>query len=171
MPAARYCHLLDHSFDLVQSVDPTGRILYVNRAWQHVLGYDLQEARTLQVAQVAWVDSGGTMTLHAKDGRQVCVTGFATDHIHQGRLLYTTAIFRDISLRSHRREGTDRLIADLERALADFQFLATLLPVCQACLEALPEDRERQSPKGGFLAHRLCHECENKLASPFSAKL
>ncbi len=47
--AALYRDLVEHSHDIIQSVDSQGRFLYVNQTWRDVLGHTLEDVRTMNV--------------------------------------------------------------------------------------------------------------------------
>jgi len=48
----RYRDILDNASDLIQSVDPNGSFLFVNRAWKETLGYTDEEIAGLNVFDV-----------------------------------------------------------------------------------------------------------------------
>ena len=95
-PEAIFRDLCENAHDLIQSVSPEGRFLYVNRSWLETLGYRLEEVAGLTVFDVIHPDSrehceammrnvmeGGDArdieaTFVAKDGRQVLVQGSAS---------------------------------------------------------------------------------------------
>ena len=49
--------LCENAHDLIQSVSPEGRFLYVNRAWLSTLGYDESDLSELDVFDVIHPDS------------------------------------------------------------------------------------------------------------------
>ena len=111
----RLQHFLDTANDLIQSVAPDGRFLYVNRAWHDTLGYtdhDLErlvfvdilhgERREETVEEFRRVLEGERLDrivieFVAKDGRVVLCSGSANAHMRDGRLVATQAIFRDVT--------------------------------------------------------------------------
>ena len=111
----RLQHLMDTANDLIQSVAPDGRFLYVNRAWHDTLGYtdhDLErlaffdilhgDHREDAVADFQRVLEGERLErvlieFRAKDGRVVLCSGSANAHMRDGRLVATQAIFRDVT--------------------------------------------------------------------------
>ena len=111
----RLQHLMDTANDLIQSVAPDGRFLYVNRAWHDTLGYtdhDLErlaffdilhgDRREETVADFQRVLEGERLErvlieFLAKDGRVVLCSGSANAHMRDGRLVATQAIFRDVT--------------------------------------------------------------------------
>lgn len=55
----KYRELFDNSKDLIQSIDATGQILYVNDAWLRALGYDSEQARQLNMLDIVHPESRG----------------------------------------------------------------------------------------------------------------
>ncbi len=111
----RYRDLLDSSRDLIQSVAPDGRLLYVNRAWREALGYDDQQVAALNVFDVidpadrqhcrevlATLERGGqvervAVTMRTREGRSLPLEGTVTCRFEHGRAVATRAIFHDLS--------------------------------------------------------------------------
>ena len=111
----RLQHFLDTANDLIQSVAPDGRFLYVNRAWQEALGYrdhDLErygffdlvhpDSRKRVVAEFERVMAGERLDrmlveFTARDGRVVICSGSANVLMRDGRPVATQAIFRDVT--------------------------------------------------------------------------
>src|ERR1700686_5449381 len=48
----RYRDLFENANDLIQSVDPKGHFLYVNRAWKETMGYTDKEVARLSVFDI-----------------------------------------------------------------------------------------------------------------------
>jgi len=131
-----YSDLLENASDLVQSVAPDGRLLYVNRAWCDTLGYSREEALALTLFDIIHPDSlphcietfqkvmagegvqGVEAVFVAKDGRQIAVEGCANCRIEQGKPLHTRGIFREVTERTkirqvlEERERLYRLLAE-----------------------------------------------------------
>lgn len=112
----RLQNFLESAHDLIQSVDPEGNLLYVNRAWQNTLGYAKHQmvghplgellhprcrARVLrQFRRVLEGEEEGEEILAeflARDGRVVLCSGRATRHVVDGTPVATQAIFRDVT--------------------------------------------------------------------------
>jgi PAS domain S-box-containing protein len=110
-----YRDLVEQMNDLVQSVAPDGRILFVNRAWRETLGYTEAEAGALNLFEVIHPDSRAhcmavmqrlmagekvdaiEFSLRARDGREINVKGQVNVHSENGSPVATRGIFRDIS--------------------------------------------------------------------------
>jgi PAS domain S-box-containing protein len=132
---ASYRDLVEEMNDLVQSVTPGGRILFVNRAWRETLGYTSEEVAALNVFDV--IDPADhahcraalqrlaagekigpvEMTYRAKDGRAVAVEGRVNMRFVDGRAESTRGIFHDISERKKAEAALSRAKERLELAL------------------------------------------------------
>ena len=112
---ARYRDLVEHSRDMIQSVDPEGRLLFVNRAWLDTLGYSPAEARELTVSDIIHPDSWAhcvkafeqvmsgrhlrniEASFVAKDGRRIEVRGDVACRVAEGGTRVTHGIFHDVT--------------------------------------------------------------------------
>jgi PAS domain S-box-containing protein len=114
------CHrdLLDNANDLIQSVDPMGSFIYVNRAWKATLGYSDAEIAQLKVFDIICPDcrdhcrqlfkqimQGAVIPrvevqFVAKDGRAVVLEGSINCNFVDGKPTLTRGIFRDITERN-----------------------------------------------------------------------
>ncbi|HSW30273.1 MAG TPA: response regulator [Longimicrobiales bacterium] len=106
---------LDNANDLIQSVAPDGRILYVNSAWKRILGYGDVQLEQLNLydivhpahrdriqSEFARVLEGEparifTVEFVAADGRIVILSGGAAAQQVHGRPIATQGIFRDVT--------------------------------------------------------------------------
>ena len=106
---------LDNAHDLIQSVDAEGNFIYVNRAWQKVLGYTDEETEELTFFQILdpscrercrrdftkILEGENRPVLEvdfvAADGRVVQCSGSATVGFEDGKPVATRSIFRDIT--------------------------------------------------------------------------
>jgi len=107
--------LLENANDLIQSVGPDGRFLYVNQAWRKTLEYSPEEIAGLNIFDIIDPSSmehcritfGRVMTgedvgrieatFRSKTGRKVYVEGNVNCHMENGIPQYTRAIFRDVT--------------------------------------------------------------------------
>ncbi|MGH7786203.1 MAG: PAS domain S-box protein [Candidatus Binatia bacterium] len=112
----RFRDLLERSTDLIQSVDPAGRLLYANEAWRCALRYGEAEVRGRPILEVmepvsrdAWTAAfeaalrGEAVEdfearLCARDGTVVHVQGSVTPQIADGQPISVRGIFRDITV-------------------------------------------------------------------------
>ncbi|MEO1431657.1 MAG: adenylate/guanylate cyclase domain-containing protein [Cyanobacteria bacterium J06633_8] len=134
----RYRDLFENANDLIQSVNPYGRFLYTNRAWQKTLGYSKSELDGLTVFDIVHPDfkipcrdvfyrvmsSGNCEQLQAafmtKDGRTIFLEGNLNCKFVEGKPAATRAIFRDVTARidaekalRHQQEQTEKLLLNI----------------------------------------------------------
>ncbi len=112
---ARLQDFLDNANDLIQSVAPDGKILYVNSAWKRTLGYTDDELERLNLFDLVkaahrdLVQQEFTRVLEgasarrfnveytAADGRTVVLSGSAAAQQVRGEAVATQGIFRDVT--------------------------------------------------------------------------
>lgn len=127
---------LDNAHDLIQSVDPEGKFVYVNRAWKKVLGYTEEEVMGLTFFQIldpgcrerckrdfARILQGESLSalevdFVASDGRVVKCSGSANVWFKEGEPVATRSIFRDITEQLQARRKLEAFQANL-RALVE----------------------------------------------------
>ncbi|MFC1575221.1 response regulator [Gemmatimonadota bacterium] len=127
---------LDNAHDLIQSVDPEGNFLYVNRAWELALGYSADELGKLNFFEILHPDcvkrcrrdfglvlQGRTfpaleVDIIAADGRTVRCSGSANVRHQDGEAVATRTIFRDISEQVEAKRELEAFQANL-RALVE----------------------------------------------------
>lgn len=126
-PEGFFRDLCENAQDLIQSIGPDGRLLYVNRAWREKLGYDEGEIAELDVFDVIHPDShthcrqaladlaSGTPLAHVeadfvtKDGERIPVQGSVSCRLEDEELVATRGIFRDMREQKRAEEDLDRL--------------------------------------------------------------
>ena len=115
---AKFQDLLESANDLIQSVSPTGRFQFVNRAWKDTLGYSQEEVSRLNLWKVIHRDHHARYTeiLRAilagdretervevafvtKSGAEIYVEGSLNCRFVDGHPVATRGIFRDITER------------------------------------------------------------------------
>ncbi|RJQ43729.1 MAG: MEKHLA domain-containing protein [Nitrospiraceae bacterium] len=128
----RYRSLFDNAHDLIQSIAPDGKIIYVNPAWLRTMGYSLEELRNMTVFDILHpnyrdsclntlqqVLSGGTKdnieaVFISKDGRLVNVEGNANVQLVDGKAVACNGIFRDVTERKRMEEQIFQITHDWE---------------------------------------------------------
>ena len=111
----RYKDLFENSSDLIQIVHPTGKFLYVNRAWRETFGYNQEETAALSIFDLIAADCQGhcqttfqqiisdpklhyiDTVFNTKDGRQVIIEGNAICNFENEKPIFTQCIFRDVT--------------------------------------------------------------------------
>ena len=132
--------LLENANDMVQSVDPEGNFLYVNKAWRDTMGYSLEEVAKLNLKDIlsrecaekcysmfADVMRGKKLervetTFITKDGREVVVEGNCNCRIERGMPVATRGIFRDIT----EKKIEEKARQELEEHMQQLQKLESL---------------------------------------------
>lgn len=117
---------MENANDLIQSVDPNGTFLYVNRAWKETMGYADEEIASLKVFDVIspacqshcsllfqQIMSGKSIPrmevqFTAKDGRIVELEGSINCSFVDGKPVVTRGIFRDITERKAMERSCSR---------------------------------------------------------------
>ncbi len=111
----RYRELLENSDEIIQSMDPDGRIIFVNRVWKETLGYTEEDIRTVNLFDIIHHEShtccrrlfqnvldGKTIksiqaVFMTRDGEKVYVEGNAAPWILGGDVIGTQGFFRDVT--------------------------------------------------------------------------
>ncbi len=114
---SRYRDICENANDLIQSVNPYGRFLYVNRTWYKTLGYSAAEVEQMNVFDIIHPDfqehcrqmfyrlmSGEKLeqvkaAFIAKNGETVFLEGNINCKFANGRPVATRGIFRNITQR------------------------------------------------------------------------
>jgi PAS domain S-box-containing protein len=123
---------LDSAHDLIQSVDPQGRFIYVNRAWKEVLGYTDEDLEDLTFFEVLAptnrqrcrrdferILAGEDLPVLevdfiAADGRTVQCSGSTDVWTKDGEAQATRSIFRDITEQLQTRRELESFQANLK---------------------------------------------------------
>jgi len=175
----RLQRFLDNANDLIQSVGPDGRFLYVNSAWKRSLGYsdeDLDRMTLFQVvhpahrpaleAELRRVLGGGeprrfNTEYVAADGRLVILSGSTQAQIVGGQAVATQSILRDVTeqrLAERRLDESQRNLEALVENTGDSIWsvdrdyrLITLNSAFSLAVEA----RTGREPRAGLLPSEL----------------
>jgi PAS domain S-box-containing protein len=170
----------------------TGRALY-SRRWLEMLGYAIDEIEPnvrawrvlvhpddLPVAEAAIARhfSGESdhyeaeHRLRTKTGewKWVLTRGKAVARDAKSRVLRMTGTHKDISASKRAEADRERLITELEAALAQVKALSGLLPICGWC-KSIRDDRGRWQAMEAYLSerseaefsHGICPSCASKL--------
>jgi PAS domain S-box-containing protein len=112
---SRLQDFLDNANDLIQSVAPDGKVLYVNSAWKRVLGYTDEQLARLKLRELVHpahrenlqgefervLDGGDARRFNveylAADGRTVILSGSVQAQRVRGEPVATQGIFRDVT--------------------------------------------------------------------------
>lgn len=130
----RYRNLFENAHDLIQSVDPEGKFIFVNASWLKTLGYTSDDLQKMTLFEIIHPDrrsycsdifrkvmkgqtvDGIEATFIAKDGRPVDVEGNVSVRFAGGKVAATQGIFRDVTARKKAEADRARLETQLIRA-------------------------------------------------------
>ncbi|MBO3457224.1 CBS domain-containing protein [Aetokthonos hydrillicola Thurmond2011] len=158
--------LFDNATDLIQSVAPDGRILFVNKAWKETLGYSDVDLEHLSIYQVIHPDElvhwhkvmlslfTGSMCLSietrflTKDGREIIVDGNVNCHLKDGIPIAARGIFRDITERKQiettisQQVERETLLREITQRIRQSLDLQTIFDTaCQEIRQVIGADR------------------------------
>ncbi len=190
----KYRMLYDSAIDAIFIVGMDGKFIDVNRTSHERLGYTREELLALHLSQldspefsgqvgarIAELLQQGQLSFESahrrKDGSTMPVEINARVIDYDGRRAIFS-IVRDITERKQAEGEREKLIAELQKALAEIKTLRGILPICSSCkkirddggawhqLEAYIRDRTDAE-----FSHGLCLECARKLYPDVMKKL
>lgn len=144
----RFRDLFENSSELIQSVGPDGRFIYVNPAWRQTLGYAEEEIPALNAFDVICPDhreecmatfqqimqSEQTVNVQTvflgKDGRKIDVEGHTHCRFKDGRPTATRAIFRDVT----ERKRAEAALGTAHKELVDLSRRAGMAEIATSVL-------------------------------------
>lgn len=190
--------LLESAPDAMVVADRYGTIVMVNKQTEQLFGYQRDElvGKTLQMLiparfreqhsrhvekfvacpSVRPMGAGTELFALRKDTVEIPVDISLSPLQTEAGVLVTAAI-RDISERKRAGAERERLIAELENALAKVKLLSGLLPTCASCKKIRDEDGQWQ-PMEAYIRHHsevqfthtLCPDCGERLYPEFHRK-
>jgi len=128
--------LFDNVSDLIQTISPDGKIIWVNRKWQETLGYSESELQTINFFDIiapgcqqqcgesfkrllAGEDVGVLdITFTAKDGKLVQTEGHINVRFESGKPVLSRGVFRDVT-QQHATQNQMRVYKDTLDATFD----------------------------------------------------
>ncbi|KTB47955.1 PAS domain S-box protein [Dehalogenimonas alkenigignens] len=123
----QYANLIENTHDLVQSIDGSGKLLFVNKAWLTTLGYSPAEVAGLNIADFVHPDSlakchsimalvksgvhprGFEIKLRTKQGEDIIAEGNTVGYFVDGVFASTLTIFHDITARKRHEDRISHL--------------------------------------------------------------
>jgi PAS domain S-box-containing protein len=130
--------LFDNATDLIQSISPEGKFLFVNQAWQETLGYSEAELEHLSIFQIIHPEDlthcqtamqrlftgekfiGIETRFLTKDGRIIVVEGNVNCQLKDDIPISTRGIFRDITERKEAEKALEESRRLLQTVLDSF---------------------------------------------------
>jgi PAS domain S-box-containing protein len=180
------------SIDMLCCLDFNGHFKRLNPAWERALGFTCAElmarpfiefvhpddrVRTLE--QNARVRAGGHAL--AFENRYICKDGSyrwllwnaASDSA--SRSIYSVA--RDVTAKKQADEERERLVTELQAALAEIRTLQGIVPICSYCKKIRDDDYYWQTVESYIskrmntrFSHSICPACYTKETEPMLAK-
>jgi PAS domain S-box-containing protein len=176
----------DLSIDMLCVAHFSGYFKRLNPAWERTLGFTREELRSRPMLEfVHPEDRERTLEQNGKvraggqaisfENRYLCKNGAyrwmlwnaTADIEHQ--LIYSVA--HDITGRKQAEEERERLLLQLQGALAEVKELQTILPICMYC-KNIRDDQNYWQTVEAYIAHRtntrfshgICPACYEKVA-------
>lgn len=163
--------LFENTTEMIQSISPDGRYLFVNRAWRATLGYSVEDVRELNIFDVIHPDHheacGELMAriiegedvgrfeteFVRKDGTIITVSGSSSTRTENGVPTSTRGFFTDITEQKKLEEERALAYQEMEHAIAQVKALAELLPVCSWCRKVRSDEGDWDSLENYLLSH------------------
>lgn len=139
----RFRDLFDGMQELVHSVTPDGRFVYVNRAWRDTLGYTADEVQNLRFADIYFPEDADRVKRHfarklagekltnaearlrTKSGRVVHIEADSHFVFENGQPVASRTIMRDVTRRKELELLMERYQNELEAANTKLRALST----------------------------------------------
>jgi len=179
-----YRTILRTTMDGFWIADIQGRFLDVNDAYCHLIGYSRDELLTMKISAVEAIEKPEETAKRVKWIMEIGGGRFETRHrrkdggiidievsvnytkIGGGRLF---VFLRNITERKRIEEEREKLIHELQDALANIKTLRGLLPICSYC-KKIRDDKGYwnriesyiQDHSGAEFTHGMCPECLKK---------
>ncbi|GEM_PF-5075944 len=109
-----------------------------------------------------------------KDGNVFPVSMISAPLVEEGKIVASITAFRDISERKMIEQEREKLIADLQKALAEIKTLQGILPICSYC-KKIRDDKGAWTQMEAYISertdalfsHGVCHDCAKKMYSEY----
>jgi PAS domain S-box-containing protein len=181
----------DLSIDMLCVLGFNGYFRRLNGAWQRTLGYTINELQSRPFIEFVHPDDrartlnqngkvrGGGQALEfenrymCKDGSFRWLRWNATPDFSQ-QLIYSVA--RDVTAAKEAEAERERLLAELQSALAEIRTLQGILPICSYCRKVRDDEDywlsvESYVSRYTQLSHGVCPECMRTHVDPDLARM
>jgi PAS domain S-box-containing protein len=187
---------VERSSDAIFITDKDGAIGYTNPAFETIYGFTKEDAlgktpRILksglsgpEMYELFWQQLlqkksvAGEIVNKTKDGSIVTVEGSADPILNQhGEIIGFIGIQRDVTQRKQLEADREKLVAELQEALAEIKTLGGLIPICTSC-KKIRDDKGYWNILEAYLTkhtdarftHGICPECASKLYPDYLRK-
>lgn len=180
--------LIENSPLAIVSIDPEERVRHCNAAFEQLFGYRLEEMRGKSIddfvapgelatealnltRQAVRGEIGHVVTQRGtKDGRVISVEVHGVPLVVNGKLVGGYALYQDVTERRRVEEEREKLLVELQGALANIKTLSGLLPICASC-KKIRDDGGYWSQIESYISahshaefsHGICPECAKQL--------
>ena len=176
------------SIDLLCVLDFSGYFKRLNPAWEKTLGFTLEELRSKPfiefvhpddrertLAQNSTVRTGGQALSFenrylCKDGSWKWLLWNAAPDFGQ-KVIYSVA--RDVTESKLAAQERERLLRELQAALAEVRHLQEILPICSYCKKIRNDDNYWDTVEGDIsehtnsrFSHSICPDCYKNVVEP-----
>ena len=176
------------SIDMLCQLDFNGYFKRLNPAWERTLGFTIEELKSRPFIEFVHPDdrertlnqnrevkSGGQAL--GFENRYLCKDGSyrwlhwnaAPDSTEQ--VIYSAA--RDVTTRKQAEEERERLVRELQAALAEVRTLQGILPICSYCRKIRDDENYWQTVEGYVarhtntrFSHSICPSCMAQEVEP-----
>lgn len=186
---ARFRRITDNMVDMVSQTDLDGNFVYVSPSHSNILGYDprtLVGTNVLDLIHPDDMEKVLNATYKAIEVKGTALVEFRYRHIKghyvwlatQGRVMLDDdgevvgAVFgsRDVTKQKEVEQERERLIHELQKALAEVKTLSGFLPICSNC-KKIRDDQGYWQQLETYISqrslaqfsHSLCPECLKEL--------
>ena len=189
----KYRMLYDSAIDGIFIIDVDGKFIDVNRTAHERLGYTRQELLALHVSRLDHPDFAAKVGTRIEQLQQQDHLIFESAHLKKDGMIMPVeinaqiidydgrkavfSIVRDITERKLAEQEREKLIGELQKALAEIRTLHGILPICASCKKIRDdsgawhqiESYIRDHSDAEF-SHGLCTDCAKKLYAEFLNK-
>lgn len=184
-----YRKIIETSQEGVWIIDLEGRVQFVNRRLADLLGYSPEEMTDCSIADFISCEENSRMQevmeqflqgkrerydglcFRRKDGSRLWgIVSVSPISVGDGDHVGSLGMFTDISERKLMEKERERMILELQEALANVKTLSGLLPICASCKKIRDdkgywnriEEYIRDRTEAEF-SHSICPDCRKKL--------
>jgi PAS domain S-box-containing protein len=180
------------SLDMLCHADFNGYFRRVNPAWERTLGFTIDELRSQPsiefvhpddrertLAQNREVKSGGRAVFF--ENRYMCKDGsyrwFLWNAVPDMERQVIYSVARDITARKLAEQEREKLVLELQKALAEVKTLRQILPICSYCRRVRDDDDYWQTVEAYIsettqtrFSHSICPTCYTEELEPLMSE-
>lgn len=186
--------LLDYSVDFIYRHDLEGNITYASPAVERITGFattewqghytkfytdnPLNEAGRIVTEQIVKTGKSGLsyrIEVRHKNGALIWLEVNKQAYLEDGRVVGVIGVARDITNRVRLEAEREKLVGELQNAMAKIKTLKGMLPICASCKKIRDDEgywkqiesyiREHTDTE---FTHSICPECVSKLYPEFA---